>query len=202
MTLRKVIQTITVIVILFKSTYAFSQAPMNFETMDHVYQEWISRGHCDTMYYADKINNEVIDSTINRIAKIKSYPLSDLYQSQDRKPFIITTQEQTYLISELKQLRGLRWPDKMFPNSKRVSSEDIKNVFKITKQYPNEKADNCSVIFTFSKPIYLRNNTICLYLDQAQYSNTQIQLAYSFYIKTEGEWEEYAQCYIDMGTEE
>jgi hypothetical protein len=203
MMLRKaaIVLIVAIGVILFKSTCAFSQAPMNFETMDHVYQEWLGRGACDTMYYADKIDKEVIDSTISRIAKKTSYSLSVLYRTTDREPFIITKEEQVYLISELKKLENLKWPDKMFPNSKMVSSKDIKNVFKVTKQYPKEKADNCSIIFTFSKPIYFRNNTICLYLNQEQYSNTEIQLTYNFYIKIDGEWEGFADCYINMGVE-
>ncbi|WP_461461181.1 hypothetical protein, partial [Mucilaginibacter sp.] len=68
--------------------------------MSHVYEEWKGLRHCDTLYYANKIQPEVIDAAIKLIGSKKTYTLSDLYMGANKTPLTITKAEQTYLIGE------------------------------------------------------------------------------------------------------
>ncbi|WP_461453613.1 hypothetical protein [Mucilaginibacter sp.] len=195
-------KNIALILFLIISYKSFSQAPINFQTMSHVHEEWKGLRHCDTLYYANKIQPEVIDATIKQLRSKKVYPVSDLYMGANKAPLIVTVAEQTYLIAELKKLKSFEWPSGMFPNSKLINIDSTKSVFLITNKLPKSQSDECSIIYTFSKPIYFRNGSIALYLDQEQYSNISTQLTYNFYYKENKEWVEYADCYINMGKED
>jgi hypothetical protein len=180
----------------------YGQAPKNFRTMAHIYDEWLSRGACDTLYYMDKVDPEVVNATIKRIKSKKTFALNVEYTGSQKNALIITAAEQTYLISELNKIKTYKWPSGLFKRSKVISKNNIKGVFAVTHQYPKRKSNNCSIIYSFSKPIYLRNGNICFYLNQEQYSNNSTQLSYDFYIKVNNEWEIYADGYVNMGTDD
>ncbi|OAQ42380.1 hypothetical protein A5893_04530 [Pedobacter psychrophilus] len=185
---------------------AFSQPITDFKTMNHVYEDWLDRrgykgSDCPTMYYKESIDPEIIKSTIQILSEKMTFPLSELYMGENKKPLIITSTERTYLISELNKLKDFAWPSKMFPNSVVVTINDIRKVFSITSKYPETKSAMCSIIYGFSKPIFIRNNTICLYLSQEQYGESNSQSTFSFYKKNGLEWEEYADVFIDFGKE-
>ncbi len=176
--------------------------------MHHVYQDWLDRrgetnsAGCDTIYYTNTIDPAIIDATIKVVSSKRSFPVSALNIEKSAIPLILSKTEKIYIINELIKLKQLKWPGMMFPNSKAVAINNIHSVFKITKVPPKKHANMCSIIYTFSRPIYIRNNSICLYLDQQRYSDTDAQLTFSFYKKLHNEWEEYADCYINFGTED
>jgi len=178
---------------------------MDFRTMDHVYQDWLDRRafdglDCDTMYYKESIKPEIIDSTIKILLEKRIFSISELYLGDRDKPFRITQAEQTYLINELKKLKEFKWPAKMFPQSRKVKSSDLHNIFVKTGSYPKAKSNKCSV-YGFSRPIYIRNETICLYLQEEQYKETYSQVTFGFLKMNEGQWQEYADVYVDFGKE-
>lgn len=190
----------------FNIGIAFSQGRIDFKTMDHVYQDWSDRWvfdslNCDKMYYMESVAPDIINSTIKILSEKRSFPISEFYIGNKDKPFIISQAEQTYLIDELNKLQDFKWPSKMFPNSIKLTDNEIQKVFSITKKYPWPKSAACSIIYSFSKPIFIRNNTICLYLSQEQYGESNSQSKFSFYKKNGSEWEEYADVFVDFGKE-
>ncbi|MCU0351742.1 MAG: hypothetical protein MUF43_13095 [Flavobacterium sp.] len=174
--------------------------------MNHIYENWLDRrgfkgSDCPTIYYRESVDTEIIESTIQILSGKKSFPISELYMDENKKPLTITSTEQKYLISELNKLKDFKWPSKMFPNSVKVTINDIRKVFSITNKYPETKSAMCSIIYGFSKPIFIRDNTICLYLSQEQYGESNSQSTFSFYKKNGAEWEEYADVFVDFGKE-
>jgi hypothetical protein len=170
--------------------------------LEDIYRDWLSRGTfrrvtCDTLYYTATIEPSIIDSTIARIAADKTFKIYSLYSKSGSDPLVLTEKEQSYLIDELKKLKQYKWPAGMFPASKAIGQGEIEATLGITEKLKTENERNmCSIIYTFSKPIYLRDSTIALYLAQQRYRTNYTQLEYDFYIKDENRWERYAQVYI------
>ncbi|WP_330858772.1 hypothetical protein [Mucilaginibacter sp.] len=164
--------------------------------LDWVYR-WKLRGfECDTMYYTSQIEPAVIDSTLNKISKGRAFEISFLYSNDNLKTFEITRDEQNYLIKELKQLKNHRWAAGMFPYSRCLEQKEIQPTFNITENLQTENEKNmCSIVYTFSKPIFIRNGTIALYLDQKRYRTNYTQLEFGFYKLENNHWDKIANVY-------
>ena len=170
--------------------------------MHHVYEDWLNRKSCDTLYYAENVSTELLDKTIKLISLTKTFPLYDLYIGKETNPLTITSAEQLYIITELQKMKTFSWPQTMFPSSKRVPLKEMASVFEITNQFSDEKWSLCSLIYCFSKPIFFRGRTICLYIDQATYSKTNSRIFIQFFQKINGNWEEYADVFTQLGKDQ
>ena len=188
-------KSIIVIFIILNSGIASGQIYNNFKTMDHVYKSWLLK-KCDTLYYSEKISSDIISGTIKLIDSKRTFPLYSLYNGSEISPLIITRNEQQYLIAELSKLKDFSWPTSMFPKSKRVSLEYIKSLYPTTNNEVNDQQNDCATIYSFSKPIFIRNGTICLYIDQELYNNSSNLLFIQFYQIIKGNWEEYADVFM------
>lgn len=163
---------------------------------DWVYRWKMERFQCDTMYYTAQIDSKIIDSTINNIKNNKSFKVDNLYRDQKPKSFVITKEEQNNLIKELEALKSHRWAPNMFPFSKCLEEKEIQSTFDLTENLPTEGEKNmCSIVYTFSKPIFIRNGTIALFLDQKRYRTNSTQLDFGFYKLENNQWEQIATPY-------
>lgn len=190
-----------ILLLLTISNVVSGQFLRDFKTMGHVYKDWLNRGACDTLYYTEKVSPQVLDETIKLISSRKTFPLYDLYIGTETEPLVITPAERSYLTTELKKLKEFKWPVKLFPGSKRISQSEISSVFKVTDGFSEEKYHSCSLIYSFSKPIFFRNGTICLYIDQEIFGASNTRLMTQFLSRINGEWEEYANVYVEFGKE-
>jgi hypothetical protein len=166
--------------------------------MEDPYSDWVYRWklegfECDTMYYTAGIESAIIDSTLNKIKSTRSFEIHYLYRGDNSKSFKITKEEQDYLLKELEQLKSLKWEPNMFPYSKCLKQDEIQATFDSTENLPTEKEKNmCSIVYTFSKPIFIRNETIALFLDQKRYRTNYTQLEFGFYKLEKNRWEKIA----------
>ncbi len=169
--------------------------------IENPYSDWVYRWkrehfECDTMFYTAEIESQIIDSTIINIKNNKSFKIDYLYNGNQSKPFKITPDEQNYLITELEKLKNYRWEKDIFPFSKRLEQNEIQETFDQTEKLATEKEKNmCSIVYTFSKPIFIRNNTIALYLNQSRYRTNYTQLDFSFYKLENERWEKIVRVY-------
>lgn len=170
---------------------AKTEIPENkYNLMKNPYSDWVYRWkfegfECDTMYYTVQVETSIIDSTINIIKQTQSF-----------QNFNITKDEQNYLIKELELLKSHRWEPNMFPYSSRLEQNEIQPTFDKTENLQTEKAKNmCSIVYTFSKPIFIRNGAIALYLDQRRYRTNYTQLEFGFYKLENNRWEQVAAAY-------
>ena len=175
-----------------ENTYNLIENPY----FDWVYRWKLENFECDTMHYTAKIESNIIDSAINKIKQNKSFEIYFVYRGAHSKSFEINKDEQAYLLTELEKLKNYRWTANMFPYSKCIEQNDIQTTFNMTENLPTEKEKNmCSIVYTFSKPIFIRNNTIALYLDQKRYRTNYTQLEFSFYQLENNRWEKLATVY-------
>jgi len=166
------------------------------------YRDWVSRWkydniECDTMYYTSYIENSIIDSTINIIQKQTEFKSNSLYIGNLPKKVVLTKDEQELLVKELGTLKEYNWETNLFPYSKRLStSSEIATTFAMTENLIKEVEKNmCSIVYTFSRPIFIRNKTMVLFLDQKRYRGNYTQLSFDFYVFEKGNWENYATVY-------
>lgn len=172
-----------------------------YNLIENPYFDWVYRWkiegfECDTMYYTAQIESKIIDSTINNIRNTQSFQIHFLYRGDKSKLFNITKDEQAYLINELEQLKSYRWIPGVFPYSKCLEQNEIQATFDITENLSTEKEKNmCSIVYTFSKPIFVRNGSIALYLNQERYRTNYTQLEFGFYKRENNRWEKIATVY-------
>lgn len=177
----------------------FGQFVKEFSKMTHIYKDWQSRGSCDTLYYTDKVNPDVLTKAISMISSKETFPLHDLYAGSETEPLVITPAEKSYVLSELEKLREFKWPATMFPKSKRISNTDIDKVLHVTEKFSEEKYHSCSLIYSFSKPIYLRNGTVCLSIDQEIFDHSDSRIIIEFLCTIDGEWDRYTEVFTQFG---
>lgn len=169
--------------------------------MEDPYQDWVyrwklERFQCDTMYYTAQIDTTIINSTIKNIKQKQSFEIHYLYRGQSNAPLKISRQEQDFLVNELEKLKNLRWEAGMFPHSKCIQLQEIQTTLDKAEQLPTEGEKNmCAIVYTFSKPILFRDQTIALFLDQKRYRGNYTQLDFSFYKLENDQWELFATVY-------
>lgn len=114
----------------------------------------------------------------------------------------LTNAEQDYILTQLGQQTV--WSDNLFPNSKRI---DADNMWTYLRQMNAQRAlslnqaalqkDTMTVkhprfdypyVFSFAKPIYIRDNTVCLIAFGAMCGGECGQTETSFYRKENNEW--------------
>lgn len=138
----------------------------DFELIDEMYSNWKnSPNKCQTFFYAD-----VMDTyTIERVRELFLVESSFIKYSQktdttNAERIQFTAVEREYIINQLNNLNSNSWPDLILPKSKVISFTKIDS---IQKSVNDQKLDPlirlCHSVKIFSHPIFLRDNSICLF---------------------------------------
>jgi hypothetical protein len=180
-----------------------SEIPENkLGLMEDPYRDWVSRWkyerfECDTFYYTKSIDTSIINSTISAIEIKEEFELWSLYRGKQTENLKLSAGEKDYIIKELYKLLNHEWEEHLYPYSSRLDSpQEIQNIFNQTEKLETEKEKNmCSIVYTFSKPIFLRDSTLVLFLDQKRYRTNYTQLSFSFYSLENNRWQELAVVY-------
>lgn len=103
----------------------------------------------------------------------------------------LTKEERKILISAFGA--SCTWDTDLFPNSISVENEDEGfNIISMLKSGNNQKPDTGHFyVFLFSKPIYIRNNSVCLIAMSAICGGTCGITDISFYKKVNEKWEKW-----------
>lgn len=172
-----------------------------YNLIENPYSDWMYRWklegfECDSMYYTAQVETKLLDSAINAIVMNRSFDIHFLYRGDNAKKFTISKDEQDYLVKELETLKKFRWEENMFPYSRRLEQSEIQPTFDKSENLRTEKEKNmCAIVYTFSKPIFIRNGTIALYLDQKRYRTNYTQLEFGFYRLENNRWKQIATVY-------
>ena len=164
--------------------------------IENPYFNWVYRWknrkfECDSMYYTKSIEPYIIDSAIENLNKSNEFELSHIYYGEIKDNLILTDDEKNFLVNELKKLKSHNWEDRLFPYSRRLDHNEIQPIFdQFESEETEDKKNMCSIVYTFSKPIYFRDKTLVLYLDQKRYRTNYTQLNFSIYHFERGRWVE------------
>lgn len=170
--------------------------------MEDPYRNWVSRWkyerfECDTFFYTKRIDSSIINSTISKIESSEEFELWSLYRGDQTENLKLSTEEKEFIKKELYKLLNHEWEENIYPYSSRLDSpQEIQTTFDLTEKLETEKEKNmCSIVYTFSKPIFLRDSTLVLFLDQKRYRTNYTQLSFSFYSLENNRWKELAVVY-------
>ncbi|EDP96363.1 sel1 repeat family protein [Kordia algicida OT-1] len=170
--------------------------------MKDPYRDWVSRWkydqfECDTIHYTKSIDVKIINETIAKIESTKEFELSSLYRGKHTESIKLTSKEKEFIIEELSKLTTHEWEKELFPYSKRLDSpEEIQATFDMMENLESEaQKGRCAIVYTFSKPIFLRNKTLALFLDQKRYRGNYTQLNFSFYSLEYKRWQKLSGVY-------
>ncbi len=154
----------------------------------------------EQIVYIDTVN--ATGSVPTRLKEI--FQKDKLTDKNSKNSITLTKSEQEYLLSQLGQ--RIIWNDNLFNNGKRICSDSMwsflkklntervgtinqaaidKDTLTIKKL---QQLKNYPFVFTFAKPIYIRNNTVCLISFGAMCGGDCGQTETSFYKKENDQW--------------
>ena len=164
--------TLTLFVITFATTKSFSQNDASYYNL--IYNQIRAYQRTGTVYYADKPYNEFKKEAFGPLYKS---PVADAFGAKNKASITLTEKERAYILSQLQNFPNEILPDSLLPNSKRAA---IGNIQKIVRQVNESVYDSLMRLhdttaaykflssgfmhssFFFSKPIYIRNNSVLL----------------------------------------
>lgn len=124
-----------------------------------------------TVYITQKdIDGESIDQAIEILTKTNKFEKDH----GKKNYFSISRSEREYLISELNKLKTFVWNDHLFPNSKALYFKYLIIDHGLIQNFPTKEEQlMCSIVYSFSKPIYFRNNKYALVFYAETYEDHQ-----------------------------
>lgn len=136
-----------------------------FALIDSIYQEWKhSSLRCDSFYYADVIDDYSIGRIIDLFLEDGSFINTAERDTAHAARINFTTTERKYIIEQLKNLNAKVWPNNLFPQSKVIAFANIDALEeRVNKEIPDPLQRLCHKVHSFSHPILLRHNTVCLF---------------------------------------
>lgn len=168
------------------------------ETIDSIISKFQRGG---IRYYADRIYPSMIKPIHEALTNRKIY---SIYRNKV-DTLVLTKGEKRFLSKELRTLESFRWGDQVIRNSKSVDRDsldeligEIRNLtYDSIRQVSGDKELDNYVIrngqywgFSFSKPIFIRNGSICLFF-MMNYFNSAGSSEWAFYRKDNAVWEKW-----------
>lgn len=190
-------QKLTIIFIFFSSCLTFGQTVNNDTTVLKVF---INQNQDKNIAYIDKtIGWERIQKSLDRWKNS-----SDSIKLKQKTSIALTDADYYSILEQIDKYKNFVWGDSLFVNSKRVLLDSmysyLDNEFKLNyKKYNSNTLDKDTAaiknfqkyvpwVFGFSKPIYLREETLCLYYSMAMCGQLCGHDEVSFYKKENGKW--------------
>jgi hypothetical protein len=193
-----------VIFILFFSLINFVSGQNNVQEIAFIeknIREYQSEG---SIYYSEKISKKELN---NIKEKIQVQSIYDHKKADNKNYLNLTRQEKKYLMSQLEICCTPTWQDDLFKDSKIVKSDDIVSYIKTSYTEYLEKYNNPNNseeermtmvknyqrpnVFTFSKPVYLRDETLFFFYFSSTCGDPCGFEEFSFYKKENNEWKKW-----------
>ena len=155
---------------------------------------------------SERLKETILKGKITDTRNGRIDPESGRYTvSQDANTLVLNEEEQEYLINELEQRTV--WPDDLFPDSKCIDRDSMWAYIRVENAKRLEALQqaileedtlaikklryNYPYVFTFTKPVYIRDKTICFIAWVAMCGGTCGQTEQIFYKKENDEWEKW-----------
>jgi hypothetical protein len=176
-----------------------ASAQLDPDYLDVIYKRIRTLQPYGTIYYADRPNKEILKNQYNNLTRRR---FKTLEKNIADSVLILTREEQQYLISELKKSISIPLPDNLFRDSKRVLFDSlVTNIDRVNRQIIDSVHNISDTVqylgarkknllhwaFSFTKPIYIRHNTIFLSYFMYYYNSGGSQF-FAFYKKRDNKW--------------
>jgi hypothetical protein len=102
---------------------------------------------------------------------------------------VFSKEERAYIAKKIEEQKTATWSDGLLPNSKLITKATIKDIFnEREKGWIYFHGKYSSGFYTFSKPIFLKNNTICVFYYGYHCDYLCGYGDWSVYKKVNGDW--------------
>jgi len=182
------------------SIYASAQK-RNFVLIDDIYSNWTKtytdeKTACKTFFYSDIMDDQIIERVKDLFLEDSVFIKYNLKQDTTGAGRIIfDAKERDLIIQQLQHLNAQAWQDQIFKRSKLVPFNKIDS---IQRSVNEKKLDPlvrlCYLVHIFSHPIFVRNNTICLfYFGETDFATKEGE--FWIYKKEGSDWVKYSPLY-------
>lgn len=82
------------------------------------------------------------------------------------KLFLVTKEEHAYIKKQIDSMKLFAWNEALFKRSKLIREDSLRSIFKNPDSYQASKnfyTQYGNGYYSFSKPIFLRNSTLCIF---------------------------------------
>lgn len=153
---------------------------------------------CDStaaFLYTDKIDTYTVDMVTARALDANVFRRYDTVKIPGRDSLVFSGSEMIYVKEQMNLLKKHVWQEKLLPHAKRLTDEAADSLFARLKKTPEPlETKLCTSVHRFSKPFFLRDNTVCFFY----YSERNVAYASGecwIYLKVNGEWRRYTPLY-------
>jgi hypothetical protein len=150
---------------------------------------------CDTFRYTDMVNERVI-AVIGEIFSEDTVIKGPPYNGIIKDSLTITGRERKMILKELALLGNHQWDSNLFPKSLLVRAEEADSIVKkISKTKDSLVIKLCTEIYSFTKPIFFREDSLCIFY----YEKNSVLMREGecwLYKKKKNEWKKYFRIYI------
>jgi hypothetical protein len=149
---------------------------------------------CDTFRYADRIDERVID-VLKEIIAADTVIKGPTYGGIIKDSLTITGGERQMIIEKLTMAGNHRWESNLFPKSQLVKAELADTIVKrVSKTKDSLMVKLCTEIYSFSKPFFFRNDTLCVFYFEKN-SVLMREGECWLYKKEKNEWRKYFKIF-------
>ena len=173
-----------------------AQTDITTEFLDYIFQTKTN------IYYAENSNKYMIE-TMHDELKNDTLFNNGFINSKATDPnakIILSNAEREYVLGKVEALKKFRWEEGQIKNGKVMPKSEINAVYrssvskgwkKSLKVWEHIHEKYGPGFYTFSKPILLRNDTLCIFYIDFHCGGLCGNGEFSAYIKQEGEWIKY-----------
>ena len=149
--------------------------------------------------YTDKVERSIIDYAIQQVGEKRHF--KGILKTDNLHSLNLTKEEQKYLIDQLKKNELNIWQDSLFHDSRCIPIDSIWTFLEKQKEeYKNQQNSvkksedilqldqNKPCVFTFTKPIYFRDNSFCLLYRRKLFGKVRGNQELCFYKMDGGVW--------------
>ena len=127
---------------------------------------------------------------------LKPDTLKDMWalagRNKPQNKLILTQKERKHIRSKLRQLRELTWDDHLLPNARLLPRDTVRYYLKDrARGWQSMYDQGISGYYTFSNPIFLRNETLCIFQYDYSCGNLCGDGTIMIYRKENGKWKPY-----------
>ena len=196
-------KSFSLVILSFCFLKSFSQT--SFDIRSLTYDKWKAsckylNVKCDTFFYANKTDPETIECVIESLDKSTVYKQFDKPTKQLKIDSIIFSHNE---VEEIKRqmilYKDSNWTRNLFPNSHVLNRNQIDDFIKrVDKSKLTLEEKLSKNVFTFSQPIFLRKNSICIITIEED-SILEKSGGTWIYVHKSGSWIKYAPLCLDIG---